>query len=211
MSHPTREKAVFLNKSESKYFNTARKMDEAFLSLLEQKDFPYITVKEICARAGVHRSTFYLHYETVNDLLTESISYLNEHFFNYMEQNSAVIVTHIHDCPLRELYWITPEYLTPYLNYIKEHRRLIQTALKHSSTLQLEQTYLRMFRHVFTPILARFQIPAQQRSYLMAFYIQGLMGIITQWLNHDCADPVEHVIRVIQRCIAWEQEKQEVL
>ena len=28
-----------MNKSESKYFNTAIKMDEAFLSLIEVKDF----------------------------------------------------------------------------------------------------------------------------------------------------------------------------
>ena len=36
-----------MNKSESKYFNTASKMDEAFLDLLSKKDFAYITVKEI--------------------------------------------------------------------------------------------------------------------------------------------------------------------
>lgn len=41
-----------MNKSESKYFATAAKMDEAFLKVLEKKDFAYITVKEICAAAG---------------------------------------------------------------------------------------------------------------------------------------------------------------
>lgn len=29
-------------------------MDEAFLKVLEKKDFAYITVKEICAAAGVN-------------------------------------------------------------------------------------------------------------------------------------------------------------
>lgn len=62
-----------MNRAESKYFNTAAKMDEAFLGLLDEKEFQYITVKEICQRAGVHRSTFYLHYETVSDLLDESL------------------------------------------------------------------------------------------------------------------------------------------
>ena len=70
-----------MNKSESKYFNTASKMDEAFLDLLSKKDFAYITVKEICDKAGVNRSTFYLHYETVSDLLSESIEYMNGQFF----------------------------------------------------------------------------------------------------------------------------------
>ena len=37
-----------MNRSESRYFATAARMDEAFLTLLAKKDFEYITVKEIC-------------------------------------------------------------------------------------------------------------------------------------------------------------------
>ena len=55
-----------MNRSESRYFATAARMDEAFLTLLAKKDFEYITVKEICEVAGVNRSTFYLHYETMS-------------------------------------------------------------------------------------------------------------------------------------------------
>ena len=44
-----------MNKNESKYFNTAIRMDEALIMLLEKKDFEYITVKEVCEVAGVNR------------------------------------------------------------------------------------------------------------------------------------------------------------
>ena len=57
-----------MNKNESKYFNTAIKMVEALFTLLEKKDFEYITIKEICNTAGVNRSTFYLHYVYTSDL-----------------------------------------------------------------------------------------------------------------------------------------------
>ena len=67
-----------MNRSESKYFNTAVRMDEAFLSLLEKKDFAYITVKEICEAAGVNRSTFYLHYETLMFALSHLMIRLRE-------------------------------------------------------------------------------------------------------------------------------------
>lgn len=50
-----------MNKFESKYFNTALLMNQALILLLEKKEFEYITVKEICEKAGVNRSTFYLH------------------------------------------------------------------------------------------------------------------------------------------------------
>lgn len=190
-----------MNKNESKYFNTATKMDQAFLELLEKKDFSYITVKEICAKAGVNRSTFYLHYETVEDLLSESVEYMNEQFLSHMKQDTEVFMTRIKECPVEQLYLVTPKYLKPYLSYIQEHKRIFYTAITKASTLRLDDSYNRMFRHVFTPILDRYQVPIEDRRYMMAFYIQGMMAIITEWLKDDCKDSMEHIMAVIQQCV----------
>ena len=84
-----------MNKSESKYFNTAVKMDLALISLLKKKPFEYITVSEICEGAGVNRSTFYLHYETIGDLLEETARYLLNEFSSYYDINSAEFVQNI--------------------------------------------------------------------------------------------------------------------
>ena len=190
-----------MNKNESKYFNTATKMDQAFLELLEKKDFSYITVKEICAKAGVNRSTFYLHYETVEDLLSERVEYMNEQFLSHMKQDTEVFMTRIKECPVEQLYLVTPKYLKPYLSYIQEHKRIFYTAITKASTLRLDDSYNRMFRHVFTPILDRYQVPVEDRRYMMAFYIQGMMAIITEWLKDDCKDSMEHIMAVIQQCV----------
>lgn len=196
-----------MNKSESKYFATAARMDEAFLTLLEKKDFAYITVKEICEAAGVNRSTFYLHYETMADLLSESVSHMNEQFLTYMKKDSQTFVTKLRDCPLDELYLITPEYLTPYLGYIEQHKRLFRTARENAAVLGMDKSYDRMFHHVFTPILDRYGIPQQDRRYIMAFYIQGLMAIISEWLRNDCADSIAYVVDMIQRCVKRRREE----
>ena len=196
-----------MNKSESKYFATAARMDDAFLTLLEKKDFAYITVKEICEAAGVNRSIFYLHYETMADLLSESVSHMNEQFLTYMKKDSQTFVTKLRDCPLDELYLITPEYLTPYLGYIEQHKRLFRTATENAAVLGMDKSYDRMFRHVFTPILDRYGIPQQDRRYIMAFYIQGLMAIISEWLRNDCADSIAYVVNMIQRCVKRRREK----
>lgn len=182
-------------------------MDEAFLALLEKKDFAYITVKEICEAAGVNRSTFYLHYETMADLLSESVSHMNEQFLAYMKKDSDAFVAKLKDCPLDELYLITPEYLTPYLSYVKENQRLFRTALGNSATLRLENSYTGLFCHVIAPILDRYGVAKQDRSYLMAFYLHGLMAIISEWLKHDCADPIEYVVDMIQRCVKRRREE----
>ena len=190
-----------MNRSESKYFATAARMDEAFLALLEKKDFTYITVKEICEAAGVNRSTFYLHYETMADLLSESISHINEQFLSHMKKDPEAFVAKLRDCSPDELYLITPEYLIPYLDYIEQHRRLFCTAMENAAVLEMDKSYDRMFCHVLAPILDRYGVPQKERRYIMAFHIHGIMAIISEWLKDDCADSIEYVADLIQRCV----------
>lgn len=196
-----------MNKSESKYFATAKKMDEALLALLEKKEFAYITVKELCQAAGVNRSTFYLHYETIGDLLDESMHYMNTQFLTYMKQDADVFIAKLQSCPLQELYLLTPEYLTPYLSYISAHKRLFRTALENSKTLHLEDSYAGLSRHVLIPILERYGVPEPDREYLLVFYVHGIMAIIGRWLQRDCADSIEHVVVMIQKCVRPHQER----
>ena len=190
-----------MNRSESKYFATAARMDEAFLELIEKKDFAYITVKEICEKARVNRSTFYLHYETVADLLKESAQHIIDGFVASMPYDTADFLERLEDRPLDELYLITPEYLTPYLNYIKENRRILRTTVEHASTLTMEDAYAELNRHVFAPILDRFGVPTADRKYMMQFYISGLIAIITEWLKNDCKDSTDRIISVMRKCI----------
>ena len=78
-----------MNKFESKYFNTAKKMYDALVSLLEKKDFDYITVKDICNEAKVNRSTFYLHYDNTLDVLNEVIENVTKSFDLHFSQEKA--------------------------------------------------------------------------------------------------------------------------
>lgn len=195
-----------MNKSESKYFHTARKMDLALMELLEKKEFEYITIKEICAKAGVNRSTFYLHYENTRDLLTEAVEQMLMDFREYFPQDQELVIAHVDRCPTEELLFITPEYLTPYLTYVRDHKKLIRTALRHATAMDLEKVFDRMFRHVFDPILARFDAPEGQRHYMMAFYLNGINAIITKWLETECEAPVEEIMAIITTCVIGRPE-----
>ena len=147
----------------------------------------------------------YLHYETVNDLLAESARYIIDKLIANMPQDTAEFIERLQTRPLEELHLITPEYLRPYLNFIKEHRRIFHTAVEHSSVLGMDDAYLALNRHVFKPILERFHVPPSEQKYMMPFYIHGLMGIVNEWLKEDCKDSVEHIISVMQICIPHHQ------
>lgn len=190
-----------MNRSESKYFATAERMDEAFLSLLEEKELPYITVKEICARAGVNRSTFYLHHETVGDLLEESAHHLIERFNAHMTQEPAAFIEKIRTCPLEELYLLTSDYLMLYLSFVRAHGRLFCAMLERPSALRMGEAYAALNQYVFEPILERFGVPPSERRYRMAYHISGLTAIVRLWLEGGCAESVEQIAAVMCRCV----------
>ncbi len=191
-----------MNKSESKYFRTAKRMDDALVELLNEKPFEYITVKEICAKAGVNRSTFYLHYETVGDLLNETIDGTMRDFYARFSGIEANFKARIKTCPLDELVLITPEYLDAYLTYIRENRRVFSCmALVRPTGVDTERLFRQLYEMVFSPILSRFQIDEEERRYMMLFYLNGIMAIIREWIAGDCDKSNNEISAIILRCV----------
>ena len=186
-----------MNKSESKYFNTATKMDFALISLLKEKPLEYITVSEVCETAGVNRSTFYLHYETICDLLDETTRYLIDDFRSCFQTDMVDLTV----CNPNELVYICEKYLTPYLTYIKNHRDVFSTALFHNKTLGFEDVYKRLFDNIFNPILDRFHYPVNHRQYVMMYYLNGINAIVLEWLKNGCDKSIAEISEIISVCI----------
>lgn len=199
-----------MNRNDSRYFSTAMKMDQAFLARLEKKEYAYITVKEICEKAGVNRSTFYLHYETMEDLLSESTEYMNSQFLEYMKSNRESFMEKMSHGTADDLYLITPQYLEPYLQFIQKNRRLFLTAIRKSQVLRLQESYDALFRHVLNPILERYHVPEGKRKYILSFYVNGIMAVISEWLQNDCRDSIETITEIIEGCVVHpESERKE--
>ena len=190
-----------MNKAESKYFNTAKKIDEALMLLLKKKSFEYITVSEICKTAGVNRSTFYLHYEHMGDLLDETARYLIDGFLSYFTEDKKSIAFNIEECELDRLNFICGEYLIPYLTYIKDNKEIFGTALANNKTLGFEDVYKRMFDNIFNPILDRFNYPQADRQYVMMYYRNGINAIVSEWLKNGCDKSIDALSKIVSVCV----------
>lgn len=62
------KKEYSMNKNDIRYLKTEEKLKTAYLTLLSQQTQKTITVIDICKIAHCSRNTFYLHYETREDL-----------------------------------------------------------------------------------------------------------------------------------------------
>ena len=194
-----------MNRNESKYFNTAIKMDEALITLLEKKDFAFITIKEICEEAGVNRSTFYLHYENTSDLLREATQYIINKHFSYYNIDQKDIILKFENCERRDLIFITHEYLTPYLTFIKENRKIFKIAIKQFQVMNMNEVYGKMFKYIFEPILERFSVPGTERPFVIKFYLTGVFAIVMEWLDNDCKEDTDFIIKLIYDCVMGER------
>ena len=180
-----------MNRQESKYQYTASLMDEALLLLLEQKEYDAITVKEICQKAGVHRSTFYLHYETVNDLLEETVAMINDRFKASLsgvptDDPSKVVLT-------------SEKYLRPYLSFIKANRRAYKVLHQKDHLFHSQKTFEGFYQSIFSPALTNFGVKENEKKYVFAFYTQGTVAIIGKWLEDNCKDDIDLIIDLIMR------------
>ena len=190
-----------MNKSESKYFNTAKKMDKALISLLEEKSFEYITISEICKRANVNRSTFYLHYENTIDLLNETARFLLDGFMAYFDDEQKSIAKKLMESTLDELNFISDGYLQPYLTYIKDNKSVFSIVLLHSVSFGFNEIFQKLYENIFNPILERYDYPISDRRYAMMFYLNGITAVVTEWLKDGCEKTIEEVSQIIYGCI----------
>lgn len=190
-----------MNKSESKYYNTALLMNQALIELLNKKEYDFITVKELCKKAGVNRSTFYLHYDNINDLLCETIENINKKFLSCFDTGDENFVSHLSSYKKDDLILITPKYLQPYLEYIKENKIIYQVSAKHPVLMQSKIKYELLQEKVLSPIYNRFDVKESVKKYYTAYYINGLYAIIDEWIKAGCADETDNVMQAIIECV----------
>lgn len=189
-----------LNKSESKYYNTACLMDEALILLLEKKEYSFITVKEICQKAGVNRSTFYLHYETIDDLLSECIEYVGQKIIQKFN-NKVINKEVIKKSKMDDLILITPEYLLPYLEFLKENKAIYKIAYSQPNVLNEKNIVNHLHKNIFEPILDRFLVPKNEQIYMMSFYLSGMSAVMRDWIINDCKEEIPSIINILLKCL----------
>ncbi len=198
-----------MNKFESKYFNTAQLLNQALIELLNKKDYEFITIKELCKKAGVNRSTFYLHYDTLNDLLYETIDNTNKKFLSFFDEAHSDVIANIKSEQKSNLILITPEYLQPYLTYIEQNKVVYQVSARYPKLMQSITKYNLLKENVLYPIFKRFNIQESQQKYFSAYYINGIYAIIDEWLKSGCTDSKDLVMDAIIKCVRPFEESDE--
>jgi len=186
-----------MNKSESKFFNTSIKMHRALFEILEYKSFSLINVKELCDKANINRSTFYSHYESINDLLIEAKEYLMKLFLDSFNKDVLLM-----DLPLNVSEdYIKNNFILPYLIFVKKYKLQFKVFVENLKVFNADAYYYSLLNKVLKPSLIRKGITDDLTiDYLCKFYLTGITSMIMEWINRDCNDDIDYIAEVIMQC-----------
>lgn len=73
------------NKSDRRTLYTKNSIHDAYMDLIKEKPSDKISITELCQRADINRGTFYLHYNTVEDVSGEIIDEMFENAIAFVK------------------------------------------------------------------------------------------------------------------------------
>lgn len=173
-------------KCNQRYEETERKIREVLFRLLKKKKFGKITVSEICREAGIHRTTFYEHYEDIYDLMKklaakEYETFLTD-FLEKMENGKQAGFLQLFE-QIRNAKAFYKVYLEENSQFNRTYEIFLGPVME-----KCEQIILKM----------RFENESEL-YYHQAFFCAGLSAIIKMWLERDCAESPEEMCRILEK------------
>lgn len=143
----------------------------ALMDLLNEKgSVSKVSIRELCDRAELNRSTFYAHYNEPKDLLFEIESELLEATEEHLKKIGAENDAGAH------------KYILSFLQYIKENDKPFRTLLVNSADPEFRSRFMQRSIIQFVENL-RMEFPKELEQYIISYVLNGNTGIIIQWIR----------------------------
>ena len=107
----------------------------------------------------------------------------------------------IKNAELKDLLLITPNYLIPYLEFLKENKAIYKIAYSQPNVLKEKYIINNLHVNIFEPILDRFSVPKSEQKYMMDFYLSGMSAVMIEWIKNGCNEEPEVISNILIKCL----------
>ena len=168
-------------KNNSRYKASSEKIETAFLTLILNHKYEDISISEVCKQAGINRSTFYAHYDDINDLIIKienKFAKGTASIFNYGERQ-------------------THEAMIEMFTFVKENKHFYKAFLNIPYvTLAERNTKIEVLKNIGQ----KFNFDKSNTMgifYRASFFGAGIKEMCRLWLENDCAETPEQMAKLL--------------
>lgn len=157
-------------KTDARTQYTKKVIRECFFALLKEKPLNKITVKSICERAQINRTTFYRYYSDPYDLMEKLETELLNSFQNYVRNISAQ----------------GPEQaIEAMMNAVKDNTELYTILISDNADRQyIGKMVANSYESFQRGFAQRYpQFTTKQRRWLYYYMAQGCISIVLDWVD----------------------------
>jgi len=153
--------------------NTINALNESLIGLLDEKTISKVTVKEICEKAGVNRSTYYRHFSDPQEQAMEILK---------------SILGDARDCIVSYTETIDPlEGIEKFCRCFYNNRKAYLAIRDNISTDEYSQLVIDMFKWRFLPFLGIMNgtYDTESEDYIFDYSMNAAQSVIANWLKND--------------------------
>lgn len=178
-------------RNNQRFRNMDKKLKSTLLELLKETDYEKITVKMLCQRAGVNRSTFYAHFTDIYEIMEQMEEHLNQELLeSYSEYNLKG----------NEIFPLWP--FVPFLRHVKKHRYFYKIALKHRKDFPLKQGYKQLWDQIIKPKCEAANIHSEaEMMYYFVYFQAGFTFVLKRWVDTECQESEEDIAGIVRNCV----------
>lgn len=159
---------------------TKIKLKNALLEILKRKLIEDISVVELCGKASVNRSTFYVYYSSVEDLFDDIFNDILLDMRKELQEKKVASLE---------------EWIKIYLKYARENQIVFKSIHEHN----INYRCIRQMTSLITGFLDGKTAQAISENNLRySYWYSGFFGLIKQWLENDCANQEEEIIAILK-------------
>lgn len=161
---------------------------EALMELMNEKAISEITVKGLCERADINRSTFYLHFSGIEEIVDSFERQLADSFDEIFEAHK------ISEGELKTSFY---EFFYDLTCYIKKEHKLMRALFGNNRIMQLPTISKALQTGFGENILAHYIKDKTKFDYAYLFLIDGCVIIYKVWIRNNMAEKEEDIAGVL--------------
>lgn len=159
---------------------------ESLVTLLKQKSFDQITVKDICSEGKISRTTFYTHFKDKNEFIHK---YLND----LLKKGKKDIT--------RKEFSTKTEFFETMLNFWLNEGHIFLLLLADDSAqiahAEIKKTLQYNIELKIIPIIHTQSLTNKEKYFLLIFMSNAIFGVLQDWSKRGCKETPKEVASIM--------------